>query len=359
MKIMIPYFTRNNIKISDPVVIGGIERFAQLIYQNFDEVVPVHFTDEDRKKRRVTSLIAAAVEAHNPDVIIVNYDNDPVTVRLQEAVNVPILWISHTGAGGISKIGHVESMQKFLSNNGTLAMVSEHQWQGMDKLSRRVTGKVLDLNGGYINSAFSKGDEVVLEAEYDAVTVGRTDKTKNPFWLHKKTEGTGLHTLVLTSYVSELLYGEHKEYYEANKHWEHPQEVIRGLSHSDTMKKMAEAGCYVSTCPVETWGITALEALAHGLPTVLVTNSTETHASECIPAINKDIVKVRTTVKSEDLKEIIKNLRKISYQERVEISERTKEKHSVEAWKTSILNSIDKTIENYKMNSNNLTDFFA
>lgn len=358
MKILLPYFTRNNIKITDSVVIGGIERFAQLIYQNFDNVIPVHFTDEDRKKRRVTSLISAAAEHHDPDVIIVNYDNDPITVKLQAATNTPILWISHTGAGSISKLGHVKSMQEFIFKSGTLAMVSEHQWYGMNKLSIRVENKPLQLNGGFINSAFSLGDEVVSESEYDAVTVGRTDKTKNPFWLHKKLQNTELHNLVLTSYVSELLYGEHKKYYEENLHWEYPNEVIRGLSYTETMKKMSQASCYVSTCPVETWGITALEALVHGLPTVLVTNSSNSHASESIPAINKDVVKVRTTVKSQELSDIVKDLRKTTYQERVEISERTKEKHSLDAWKSSIENTVDKTIENYKTNETCLMNFF-
>ena len=358
MKILLPYFTRNNIKISDPVVIGGIERFAQLIYQNFDNVIPVHFTDEDRKKRRVTDLISAAADHHQPDVIIVNYDNDPITVKLQAVVKVPILWISHTGAGGISKLGHVKSMQEFLSKNGTLSMVSEHQWQGMDKLSRRVESKPLDLNGGFINSSFSHGTEVVAEAEYDAVTVGRTDKTKNPFWMHNKLKNSGLHNIVLTSYVSELLYGEHKKYHEENLHWEAPNEVIRGLSYIETMKKMSQASCYISTCPSETWGITALEALAHGLPTILVTNSSETHASECIPAINRDIVKVKTTVKPGELEEIVRDFKKVSFEERVEISERTKEKHSVERWKSNIENIVDKTIDNYKNESKDLTSFF-
>lgn len=358
MKIMIPYFTRNNIKISDSVVIGGIERFAQLVYQNFDNVIPIYFTDEDRKKRRVTSLISAAVDHHQPDVIIVNYDNDPITVNLQAVVNVPILWISHTGAGGISKLGHVKSMQKFLSKNGTIAMVSEHQWRGMDKLSRRVENKPLKINGGFINSAFSLGNEVVSETDYNAVTVGRTDKTKNPFWVHKKLQNSGLHNVVLTSYISELLYGDHKTYYEENLHWKAPNEVIRGLNYSDTMKKLSQASCYISTCPVETWGITALEALAHGLPTILVTNSTESHASECIPAINRDVIKVKTTISSSDLETIVRKLDKISFQERLEISNRTKEKHSRKAWKTSIENAIDKTINNHKTISNNFMTFF-
>lgn len=354
MKILLPYFARNNITISDSVVIGGIERFAQLIYQNLDEVIPLHFTDEDRKMRRVTTKIAAAVNHYRPDVIIVNYDNDPLTVRLQSSVKTPILWISHTAAGGISKIGHVQSMNKFLENCGTLAMVSDHQYQGMDKLSLRINGKTLDLNGGFINSAFSKGDEKVSsDIMYDAVTVGRTDKTKNPFWLHKKVQNSNIHSLVLTNHVPELLYGEHKEYYEENNHWKYPNETIRGLSHKETMETMSKSGCYVSTCPVETWGITGLEALAHGLPTILVTNSTNTHASECIPYSPDHIVKIKSNAKSEDVVEIIKKLNKISYDQRLEISEKTKEKHSLDSWKRNLINILDKTIENKK----NLTNF--
>lgn len=349
MKILLPYFTRNDIKISDSVVIGGIERFAQLIYQNFDQVIPVHFTDEDRKQRRVTTKIAAAVNHHNPDVIIINYDNDPLTVRLQNTVETPILWISHTAAGGISKIGHVQSMNKFIEKCGVLAMVSDHQYQGMNKLSLRIDGIELLLNGGFINSAFSKGDEKVSEEIlYDAATVGRTDKTKNPFWLHKKVENSKIHSLVLTSHVPELLYGDHREYYENNIHWKYPNETIRGLSHKETMETMSKSGCYVSTCPVETWGITALEALAHGLPTVLVTNSTNTHASECIPASSEHITKLKSNVKSDEVVEVIRKLNKINYNQRLEISEMTKEKHSLEKWKNNLINILDKTIENKK-----------
>lgn len=360
MRILLPYFTRNNIEISDSVVIGGIERFAQLIYQNFDDVIPVHFTDEDRKKRRVTDKITAAVEAHNPDIVIVNYDNAPLTTRLQARINTPILWITHTGAGGISKIGHMQQMHEFQAKGGVVAFVSEHQHAGMDKLSQRIENKPLPIDD-FINSAFSDGTEVVSEIDFPAVTVGRTDKTKHPFWMPKKLNGTGVHNVVLTQNVSELLYGPHKEYYEDNLHWEHPNQVIRGLTYANTMKLMATAGCYVSTCPAETWGITALESLAHGLPTILVTNSTDTHASESIPVINKHIVKVRTSVKGQDLADIVRDLNKISFDQRVEISEMTKEKHSLEAWKKNIEKVVDKTIECVIIDNNveaSLSSFF-
>ena len=230
----------------------------------------------------------------------------------------------------------------------------------MDKLSQRVEGKPLPIVD-FIDSAFSEGNEKVLERNYDAVTVGRTDKTKNPFWMPKKLDGSGLHNIVLTSHVSELLYGEHAKYYEDNLHWEKPNEVIRGLSYNDTMTYMAQAGCYISTCPVETWGITALEALAHGLPTVLVTNSTDTHASESIPVINKHITKVRTSVKGNDLADIVRSLNKFTFEQRVEISEMTKEKHSLTAWKKNIENIVDKTIECVIIDNNaeaSLSSFF-
>jgi len=361
MRILLPYFTRNNIEITDSVVIGGVERFAQLIYQNFDDVIPVHFTDEDRKKRRVTDKITAAIDTYQPDVVIVNYDNAPLTTRLQAKTNTPILWISHTAAGGISKIGHMQQMHEFQANGGVVAFVSRHQHIGMDKLSQRVEGKPLPIVD-FIDSAFSMGDEKVLECTYDAVTVGRTDKTKNPFWMPKKLNGSGLHNVVLTSHVAELLYGDHLKYHEDNLAWEKPNEVIRGLSYKDTMAYMAQAGCYISTCPVETWGITALEALAHGLPTVLVTNSTDTHASEQIPVINKHITKVRTSVKGNDLADIVRSLNKTTFEQRLEISEMTKEKHSLKAWQKNIEKVVDKTIECVIIDNNNaeasLSSFF-
>jgi glycosyltransferase involved in cell wall biosynthesis len=360
MRILLPYFTRNNIEITDSVVIGGVERFAQLIYQNFDDVIPVHFTDEDRKKRRVTDKITAAIDTYSPDVVIVNYDNAPLTTRLQAKTNTPILWISHTAAGGISKIGHMQQMHEFQEKGGVVAFVSKHQHLGMDKLSQRIEKKPLPIVD-FINSAFCSGDEKVLEKTYDAVTIGRTDKTKNPFWMPKKLDGSGLHNIVLTSHVSELLYGEHLKYYEDNTKWERPNEVLRNLPYDQVMTYMAQAGCYVSTCPVETWGITALEALAHGLPTILVTNTTDSHASESIPVINKDIIKVRSTIKGEDLADIVRSLNKLTFTERQDISERTKAKHSLWAWKKNIEKVLTKTIECVIIDNNDeasLSSFF-
>lgn len=353
MKILLPYYTRSDIKIDDKLVIGGLEKFAQLVYQNFSEVIPVHFTDNDRKKRLVTSKIVAAAKSNNVDIIISNYENDTLTINPQKELDIPILWISHSCAGGIGRISQVKTMVDFIDNGGTVYMMSENQYNGMNKLSKRVNdGKPLILNGGYINSAFCNGDEKVADIiEQDAVTIGRMNREKNPFWIHKKLEGSGKHSLVLTSYIKEFMNKDQEEYYEENKNWKYPQETLVGLQHTQVLDKMSKSGCYVSTHPRESWGITALEALSYGLPTVLLTDSTGIHSSECIPASNEHIFKISTGTKKSDFVNLVDKLNKIGYSERVDISEKTKEKHSRESWKKSISNAIDKTIEIYNSKS--------
>ena len=41
------------------------------------------------------------------------------------------------------------------------------------------------------------------------------------------------------------------------------------LNHVDVMKNLSKSMTYFSTCYHETWGITALEALSHGVPIIL------------------------------------------------------------------------------------------
>lgn len=352
MKILLPYLTRSGVSISDPKVLGGVERFAQLLYQNVPSVIPVEFTDDDRKARRVTKLILDAYNKHNPDIIISNYDNNTTTVNVQKCVNVPYLWISHSAAGGISKIGHCESMHEFVSAGGTLAMVSEWQYEGMNKLSNRLFKKNLPLHG-YINPAFCSGDEYFEnEWTHDAVTIGRTNNAKNPFWLHKKLQGSNKTSLVLTNSPSEEeLYGPHKAYYDANVHWDYPQETLRGLPHADVMKRIHNGKYYVSTWPVETWGITALEALSRGIKVILSCNSTMTHASETIAANPNHVVKVKSTVKQDDLIDILNK----DYS-REEIFETTIKKHTKELWLESLEKLINTSQVNFKHTST-LEDF--
>lgn len=361
MKVLIPFFMTDEHDLDSPHVSGGIERFIQLIYQNFPgEVIPFYYNEEDRKKRLTTSKLSQAIIQHNPDVLMVNFDSPTLITNIQETFNIPITWISHTAAGGISKIGHVEMMKTFLENGGTLSMVSPWQYAGMDKLSNRINGIPLDLNGGYINAAFCSGDEPVYEdLEYDITTIARMNRTKNPYLNHKLSHPNGYHSLILTT-TSNLVANENIHYYKINSHWKHPQETIENLPHSQVMEKLARSRAYFSTCPAETWGITALEALARGLPVIIATDSTDTHASECIPASEDHIVKVRSNIRPDKFKEAVDKFIKMDYDKRIEISELTKQKHSKENWIKSLQDLFEQTIDRKKnVKEKSIFDFFA
>jgi glycosyltransferase involved in cell wall biosynthesis len=98
------------------------------------------------------------------------------------------------------------------------------------------------------------------------------------------------------------------------------------------MKVMATGSAYVSTCPYESWGITALEALTHGLPLVLVTDSSGTHASQNVAAADSDYVLISKSIKLREFEELLERYRGLSHADRVAISERTKAKHSKASW---------------------------
>jgi glycosyltransferase involved in cell wall biosynthesis len=215
----------------------------------------------------------------------------------------------------------------------------------MNDLSKRVRSRELELNGGLINSAFCTGDEQVsTQVDYDCVTIGRVDKEKDPFLLHKLAGKSDLKSLVLTS-AYDLLPVQ-QEYLDKNKHWESPRETMFNLKHTEVMDHLSRSGVYLSTCPRETWGITALEAFARGVPVVLfrLAANKNKHASEDI-APGPEYFEAITSKSEKDFKLAVDKLLKV---DRMELSQKTKEKHSKENWIKTLNNLIDKAIENKK-----------
>ena len=99
------------------------------------------------------------------------------------------------------------------------------------------------------------------------------------------------------------------------------------------MRTMAKGGVYVSTCSYESWGITALEALCHGLPLVLRTDKSGTHASQGLAAADGDC---RLISDKSELECAVMELRQLTYADRVAISERTKANHSKANWVANV-----------------------
>jgi hypothetical protein len=343
MKIVLPFLINDENDLDSPRVSGGLERFSQFIYQYADaEVLPFYYTRKDRKKLNVTSKLHAFIVNHRPDIVISNQDSGTITTNLQKLIDIPILWISHTASGGIFKIPQLDMMKEFVDAGGTLAMVSRWQYDGMNKLSKRVKQRELELNGGFINSAFCSGKELASnQIDYDCITIGRVDKEKDPFVLHRLAGKSNLSSLVLTSAYD--LIPSQQEYLGKNKHWEAPRYTMFNLKHTEVMDYLSRSGVYLSTCARETWGITALEAYARGVPVILfhLASNDYKHASEDI-APSPEFYAAITSRSEKAFKSAVDKLQTI---DRMELSQKTKEKHSKENWILSLHNLIDKTIE--------------
>ena len=109
-----------------------------------------------------------------------------------------------------------------------------------------------------------------------------------------------------------------------------------GLTHKDTLYTMSKGGVYVSTCTFESWGITALEALSHGLPLLLVTDTTGKHSSTTIATSSNHYRNISKAVKSNEIEGIIKEMNTISLTDRQNIAKMTQEKHSLEKFKETL-----------------------
>jgi hypothetical protein len=323
-------------KLDDPIVLGGVEMFQRLVYENIPGVIPVYISYEDRMNRKTFEIMQLAVNTHKPDLIFTNHFNRTYTVGFQQ-FDIPVVWLNHSP--GIRSIYNVESVKakaEFAANGGSIYFVSNDQHRKLDAISNRILGHPINNVYGYINSAFATGNELCSPIRYsDAITVGRTDPTKNPFFIHKKLKDSSLNSCVITS--SPLFESEAQEKYnQENLHWEEPRIVYRNLSHKETMNMLSQGKVYVSTCPVESWGITALEALTRGLPLVLVTDSSGTHGSQAVADCANDYVMISTSAKQEELEAAINKFKDLTFEQRLDISNRTKAKHSKANWSRSL-----------------------
>ena len=88
----------------------------------------------------------------------------------------------------------------------------------------------------------------------------------------------------------------------------------------------------------------AQEALGHGLPAILITDKSNKHASESIAVHKSHYRKLPRNCSKSDFIETVKELSKLPHTTRLDISEKTKEKHSLQNWKKQLENIFDKRL---------------
>ena len=83
MKILMPVIQHKdkNVRLDSDIVLGGVELFQKLAYENIEGVIPVYITFEDRMERRTSDIMQRAVNEHKPDIIFTNHFSHAYTVQ--------------------------------------------------------------------------------------------------------------------------------------------------------------------------------------------------------------------------------------------------------------------------------------
>lgn len=358
MKILIPQTLPYDTGADHPdkkIILGGIEKFCADIENAVEGVVSVIITKSQRKERLTKKIIQKAILEHEPDMILFN---NPWMGDMMIRFGIPLICIMHEPLVRDIRMVDLGIKLKKLNDSGAhLYFVSPIQLEYHRTMAKRIKNVDFGEIKGFINSSYVSTDNVVsTEFVYDCATVGRNDNEKNPFLIHKKLQKSGLNTLVLTNHA-KYDNDAQNEYVMKNSSWVAPQHTIYGLPHNQVMNTLAKSKVFCSTWPKESWGITTMEALGLGMPTILMCKD-NVHASESIAADPTHIVKLNMDCADSEFEVAVRKAMETPYEKRVEILEMTKEKHSLTSWKFTIDNMIDMRYSDKNKPWMDLTEFF-
>ncbi len=343
MKVVMPVPSH-----SDGIVAGGIEKFSQQLVDIVD-VTPIYISKEDKKNRRSNYIIKRSVLNVVPDIILIN---EPWAYNHVKKFNVPIVCIMHeplTRDVRMVQLGHI--LREMIDAGVHLYFVSKRQFQFHKEMAKRIQNvDIFDEEiKGFVPSSFCKDMVFSDKTEYDCCTIGRSDMSKNPFRLHRFMRDSDMNSLVMTNDVIYKSDNQNK-YVESNRHWKEPQFTLRNLSYNKVLDNLSKSKSFCSTCPEESWGITAMESLGCGVPVILLTDDTGNHASEDIAADSSHYRKLNVKSESSDFIKLVKELGEFSLSKRKEIFEMTNEKHNVSNWKKQFEDIFSKRIKDKTMN---------
>ena len=210
---------------------------------------------------------------------------------------------------------------------------------------------------GYVNPSYLPDDTPFSEESiWDVSTVGRNEPLKDPFVIKKKLKKSNLVSLVMTNdatYKKVNKDDSFNNYVKRNQHWDY---VMRGTAHKQVIDNISKTKVFVSTWPKESFGITCMEALGCGVPTILFTDRSNNHASECIAVDPSHILKMNKTCSADTFIEGINVLYSKTKQIRKDIREQTIIKHSFSNWKNRIEEIINMRFDD-KIKYNTVEEF--
>ena len=333
---------------SDGIVSGGIEKFSQQLV-DIVGVIPIYISKEDKKNRNTNYIIKRSVLNVIPDIIIIN---EPWAYNHVKKFNVPIVCIMHeplTRDIRMVQLGHI--LREMIDAGVHLYFVSKRQFQFHKEMAKRIQNvDILDEEiKGFVSSSFCENMIFSNKSEYDCSTIGRSDISKNPFRLHRFMKNSDMSSLIMTNDVVYKSDNQNK-YVESNRHWKDPQFTLRNLPYKKVLDNLSKSKSFCSTCPEESWGITALESLGCGVPVILLTDDSGNHASEDIAADISHYRKLNVKSESSDFIKLVRELGQFSLLKRKEIFDLTNAKHNVYNWKKQFEDMFNKRLDDKTTN---------
>lgn len=350
MKILLPYYTFNGFDLENTIIPGGMEKFIQLLYQQFPEIYFLKL-DYELKGREVRTRILTEVHNYEPDLIVdmhIGGTHGTVLSSLAKSLDIPILFIVNNSPGPIWTRESVVHMQELLELRHSIYFVSSYLHSRWNALSLRVCNKELPFDG-ILRPAYLDKKETYLSdtKEYDIFTIGRCEKTpKNPFLVHELGKKYKLKSLVISNVLQN-------DYYEKNKDWSGNQTTLWNLHHSEIMELISRCKIFVSTCSTEAYGIAALEALSKGIP-VMLNAPKGYHASQEI-----SLKAYTVTFDRSSFKETYDSLsKKLSEKYSQDILDTTYAINNLETWKTNFTAAFTQTKQKYTPRGDNGIKWF-
>ena len=333
---------------SDGIVSGGIEKFSQQLV-DIVGVIPIYISKEDKKNRNTNYIIKRSVLNVIPDIIIIN---EPWAYNHVKKFNVPIVCIMHeplTRDIRMVQLGHI--LREMIDAGVHLYFVSKRQFQFHKEMAKRIQNvDILDEEiKGFVSSSFCENMIFSNKSKYDCCTIGRSDISKNPFRLHRFMKNSDMSSLIMTNDVVYKSDNQNK-YVESNRHWKDPQSTLKNLPYNEVIDNLSKSKSFCSTCPDESWGITAMESLGCGVPVILLTDDSGNHASEDIAADTSHYRKLNVKSKSSDFIKLVRELGQFSLLKRKEIFDLTNAKHNMYNWKRQFEDMFDKRLDDKTMN---------
>ena len=318
-----------------------------------------------KNNQKIHQKMLNAISDFQPDVILSNISFVASMYRKLLVLDIPILYYSCAVPGFFSDLTSGALLSEFVKNGHSIACTSKyHANRFFIYYNRERKGWEFEKNisvDHVLHPSYIEKPIKVIPSDGKIRHVSAANKEKDTFLIHKVFENTEIESEVFTTinYVGGKLSDYVKENIE--KYKAAPRNTKFDIDHAEILKSMAQStAAFVGLASYDSFTITSLEALAHGVPLILKGYKGHHPAKEMVePEFQKYI---RVYGKARDSIDIFNDYSKMSIEDRQALADSAYKVLNKDIFGQNLENALYKTIEKKKQTlsqSSNLNEFFV